>query len=70
MAVVVAAGALFLLVMAGLAIIAVAVRREDRDSSLVDVAPGRLTGRTRKLNGFGSRDLDPAMLRSLGQSVR
>src|ERR1700683_5470875 len=56
MAVVVVAGALFLVMMGGLAIIALAVRREDRDSSLVDVAPGRLAGRTRKLNGFGSRD--------------
>lgn len=70
MAVVVIAGALFLLMMAGLAIIALAVHREDRDSSLVDVAPGRLAGQTRKLNGFGSRDLDPAMLRPLGQPVR
>ncbi len=70
MSVVVVAAALILVMMVGLAMTAVAVRREDGASSLADVAPGRLAGRTRKLTGFGGRDLDPGLLRPTSKMVR
>lgn len=53
MAVVVVAGILFLVMIAGLALVAVAVRHEDRATSLCVDAPGALARRTRRITGFG-----------------
>lgn len=47
-----------MVVSAGIIVIAVAVRREDRRYSLIGVAPDRLSRGTRWLNGVGSRDHD------------
>lgn len=43
-----------------IAVIACAVRREDRRFTLSGAAPGRLTRSARRLNGVGSRGLTPA----------
>ena len=67
--VVVVAVALFLVVIVGLTVVAVAVRREDRGYTLVGEAPDLLSRGTRRLNGVGRRDLDPELLRPAGELV-
>ena len=61
--------ALFVVVMAGLGVVAVVVRREDRRFTLVGEAPGWLSRGTRRLNGVGRKDLDPELLRPAGELV-
>jgi len=68
--VVVVAAALFLAVLVGLGVVAVAVRREDRRFTLVGDAPDMLSRSARRLNGVGRRDLDPEFLRPVGELVR
>ena len=46
------------------AVIAVAVRREDRAYTLVGDAPNRMSKSARRLNGLGRRDLDAEFLGS------
>jgi hypothetical protein len=53
-----------------IAVIAVAVRREDRCYSLAGDAPDRLSVSTRRLTGVGRRDLDAEFLRPTGELVR
>ena len=53
-----------------LALIAIAVRREDRGNTLAGEAPDRLSRSTRRLTGVGRRDLDPEFLRPAGELVR
>ena len=65
----VVAVALFAVVMVGLGVVAVVVRHEDRGLTLVGEAPGRLSRGTRRLNGVGRRDLDPGLLRPVGELV-
>jgi len=65
----VVAVALFVVVMVGLGVVAVAVRREDRRFTLVGEAPDWLSSGTRRLNGVGRRDLDPELLRPVGELV-
>jgi hypothetical protein len=65
----VVAVALFVVVMVGLGVVAVAVRREDRGFTLVGEAPGWLSRGTRRLNGVGRRDLDSELLRPAGELV-
>jgi len=67
--VVVVAAALFLAVLVGLGVVAVAVRREDRRFTLVGDAPDVLSRSARRLNGVGRRDLDPEFLRPVGELV-
>ena len=69
--VVVIAVAVFLagLVMGVIAVIAIAVRREDRRYTLAVDAPDRLSRTTRRLTGVGRRDLDAEFLRPAGQLV-
>ncbi|HXT44260.1 MAG TPA: hypothetical protein VN748_09130 [Pseudonocardiaceae bacterium] len=67
--VVVVAAALFLAVLVGLGVVAVAVRREDRRFTLVGDAPDMLSRSARRLNGVGRRDLDPEFLRPVGELV-
>jgi hypothetical protein len=67
--VVVVAVALFLAVLVGLGVVAVAVRREDRRFTLVGDAPDMLSRSARRLNGVGRRDLDPEFLRPVGELV-
>jgi hypothetical protein len=66
-----AAIALFLFgVVSGIVVVvAIAVRSEDRHYSLIGDAPGKLTRSARRLNGVGRRDLDPALLRPVGNLV-
>ena len=52
------------------ALIAIAVRREDRRYTLAGEAPDRLSRSTRRLTGVGRRDLDPEFLRPAGGLVR
>ncbi|HZI73325.1 MAG TPA: hypothetical protein VFD73_04755 [Gemmatimonadales bacterium] len=65
----VVAAALFLAVLVGLGVVAVAVRREDRRFTLVGDAPDMLSRSARRLNGVGRRDLDPEFLRPVGELV-
>jgi len=60
----VAAVALFLagFVVGVLIVVAREIRREDRNFSLVDEAPSLMAKGTRKLNGFGRRDLQMRVL--------
>lgn len=58
-----------MVVMVGLGVVAVAVRREDRGFTLVGEAPDWLSRGTRRLNGVGRRDLDPELLRPAGELV-
>ena len=51
------------------AVIAIAVRREDRRYTLAVDAPDRLSRTTRRLTGVGRRDLDAEYLRPVGQLV-
>jgi hypothetical protein len=53
-----------------IAVIAIAVRREDRRYTLAGDAPDRLSRSTRRLTGVGRRDLDPEFLRPAGGLVR
>jgi hypothetical protein len=57
------------LVVGVIAIIAIAVRREDRRYTLAVDAPDRLSRTTRRLTGVGRRDLDAEFLRPAGQLV-
>ena len=51
------------------AAVAVSVRREDRRYSLAGDAPDRVSQSARRLNGLGRRDLDPELLRPVGELV-
>ena len=53
---------LFLAVLAGLIIHARITRRQDHQYVLVKEAPVGLSRAVCRLNGLGSRDLDPALL--------
>ena len=57
------------LVMGVVAVIAIAVRREDRRYTLAVDAPDRMSKTTRRLTGVGRRDLDAEFLRPAGQLV-
>ena len=52
-----------------IAVIAIAVRREDRRYTLAVDAPDRMSKTTRRLTGVGRRDLDAEFLRPAGQLV-
>ena len=52
-----------------IAVIAIAVRREDRRYTLAVDAPDRMSKTTRRLTGVGRRDLDAEYLRPAGQLV-
>jgi hypothetical protein len=69
--VVVVAIAVFLggIVVGIMAVVAVAVRREDRRYTLAGEAPGRLARGTRRLTGMRRRDLDAEFLRPVGELV-
>jgi hypothetical protein len=69
--VVVVAIAVFIagLVMGVVAVVAIAVRREDRRYTLAGDAPDLMSKTTRRLTGVGRRDLDAEFLRPLGQLV-
>jgi hypothetical protein len=56
--------ALFLggVVVAVIAVVAVAVHREDRAYTLLGDAPSRMSKSARRLNGLGRRDLDGELL--------
>ena len=56
-------------VMGVIAVVAIAVRREDRRYTLAGDAPDRLSRTTRRLTGVGIRDLDAEYLRPVGQIV-
>jgi hypothetical protein len=56
-------------VMGVIAVVAIAVRREDRRYTLAGDAPDRLSRTTRRLTGVGIRDLDAEYLRPVGQPV-
>ena len=70
--VVVTAVSIFLggLVTGVIAVIAIAVRREDRRYTLAGEAPDRLSSSTRRLTGLGRRGLDSEFLRPAGGLVR
>jgi hypothetical protein len=53
-----------------IAVVAVAVRREDRRYTLCGVAPGRLASSARWLNGVAFRDLDAESLRPVRDLAR
>ena len=53
-----------------IAVVAIAVRREDRRYTLASDAPDRLSRNTRRLTGVGRRDLDAEFLRPMGDLVR
>jgi len=63
--VIIAAVAIFTcgVVLGVIAVVAVAIRREDRRRTLAVEAPGRLSGNTRRLTGLARRDLDADFLR-------
>ena len=69
--VVVIAVAVFIagLVMGVIAVIAIAVHREDRRYTLAGDAPDLMSKTTRRLTGVGRRDLDSEFLRPTGQLV-
>jgi hypothetical protein len=52
-----------------IAVVAVAVRREDRRYTLAGEAPGRLARGTRRLTGMRRRDLDAEFFRPAGELV-
>jgi hypothetical protein len=52
-----------------IAVIAVAVHREDRRYTLASEAPDRLSRNTRRLNGLARRDLDTEFLRPARELV-
>jgi hypothetical protein len=53
-----------------IAVIAIAVRREDRRYSLAGDAPDRLSRNTRRLTGVGRRGVDAEFHRPAGELVR
>jgi hypothetical protein len=53
-----------------LAVVAVAVRREDRHYTLGGEAPDRLSRNTRRLTGLGRRGVDGEFFRTAGELVR
>ena len=57
------------LVMGVVAVVAIAVRREDRHYTLAVDAPDRMSKTTRRLTGVRRRDLDAEFLRPTGQLV-
>jgi hypothetical protein len=63
--------ALFLggIVVGVFAVIAIAIRREDRRITLAVAAPDRMSGGARRLNGLARRDLDQEFLRPVGELV-
>jgi hypothetical protein len=63
--VVIAAAAVFVfgIVLGVIAVVAVAVRREDRRYTLAVEAPDRMSRNTRRLTGLARRDLDAEFLR-------
>ena len=65
------AAAVFLggIVVGVMAVIAIAVRREDRSHTLAGEAPGRLAKSARRLTGLARRDLDGEFLRPAGELV-
>lgn len=67
--VVIAAGFLGGIVIGVLAVVAIAVRREDRRYTLAVEAPDRLSRNTRRLTGVSRRDLDPEFLRPVRELV-
>src|SRR5580704_14982670 len=69
--VVVVAVAVFIagVVMGVVAVVAIAVRREDRRYTLAVDAPDRMSKTTRRLTGVGRRDLDAEFLRPVRQLV-
>ena len=71
MAGVIVAGTLFLcgIVVGIYAVMAVAIRREDRRNTLPIAAPDRISSSTRRLNGLACRDLDQEFLRPAGELV-
>jgi hypothetical protein len=52
------------------AMIAVAIRREERGYSLTGEAPDRLSRNARRLTGVGRRGVDASYLRPVGHLVR
>jgi hypothetical protein len=58
------------LVVGVIAVIAIAVRREDRRYSLAGDAPDRLSRNTRRLTGVGRRGVDAEFLRPASELVR
>lgn len=70
--VVIAAAAVFVfgIVLGVIAVVAVAVRREDRRYTLTVDAPDRLSRNTRRLTGLARRDLNAEFLRpAVGELV-
>ena len=63
--------ALFLggVVVGVMAVVALAVHREDRAYTLLGDAPSRMSKSARKLNGLGRRDLDAELLQSASELV-
>lgn len=57
------------MVMGVVAVVAIAVRREDRRYTLAVEAPDRLSRNARRLTGVRRRDLDAEFLRPAGQLV-
>jgi hypothetical protein len=57
------------MVMGVIAVVAIAVRREDRRYTLAVEAPDRLSRSVRRLTGVRRRDLDTEFLRPAGQLV-
>jgi len=68
---VVAIIALFLggVVTGAIILVAFAVRREDRQYSLIGDAPDRLSRGARRLNGVGRRDLDSEFIRPMAELI-
>jgi hypothetical protein len=52
-----------------IAVVALAVRREDRAYTLVGDAPNRMSRSARRLNGLGCRDLNPELFQSARELV-
>jgi hypothetical protein len=63
--------ALFLggVVTGAIILVAFAVRREDRQYSLIGDAPDRLSRGARRLNGVGRRDLDSEFIRPMAELI-
>lgn len=57
------------MIMGVIAVVAIAVRREDRRYTLAVEAPDRLSRSVRRLTGVRRRDLDAEFLRPAGQLV-
>ena len=63
--------ALFLggVVTGAIILVSFAVRREDRQYSLIGDAPDRLSRGARRLNGVGRRDLDSEFIRPMAELI-